>query len=247
MSREKKSSKTNWESIFGFGGSFVEVMSNIFDVLVAGLLWILCSIPIITCGAASSALYHTIVRCVRESKGYIVRTFFKAFKGNLKPSLLPWTILLALTILMSFNVMTMYEYGEGNIALFLMILYLIVLLVLVPTLVYYCAALSRFNMPSSFHVKVAFYMVFRNPSTTLIIYGMGILVYILLSLLPILILIIPGPCAYLLSKSMEKALLRHYPKDDSEESSSAGNSKAKSLESDISKKNAAESEEEDNH
>ena len=43
------------ENMFGFGGSFVGTVEKIFDIMALGFLWILCSLPVITIGASTTA------------------------------------------------------------------------------------------------------------------------------------------------------------------------------------------------
>ena len=52
------------KEIFGFEGGFTAACSRIFDLMILGFLWILCSLPIITIGASSAALYYATVKSV---------------------------------------------------------------------------------------------------------------------------------------------------------------------------------------
>ena len=47
-------------------------------------LWLLCSLPIVTIGASTVAAYTITLKMVDEQEGYIARSFFKAFRENLK-------------------------------------------------------------------------------------------------------------------------------------------------------------------
>lgn len=62
----------------------VGVMDQIAEVLIAGFLWLLCSIPVVTIGPASAALYYTIVKVVRKKRDTVTSAFFHSFKSNLK-------------------------------------------------------------------------------------------------------------------------------------------------------------------
>lgn len=209
----KRSKRNGENSVFGFGGRYVTLMSDFFDLLAAGLLWLLCSLPIVTCGAASAALYRTVVRSIKEGNGYAVRGFFRSFRENLKPSLLPWCGFLGAAALLGFNLVTMVQTGEGDFALFLVMLYGFLLLILFPAALYYCAVLSRFAMPAAFHLRLAFYMVFRYLGTTLILYVVSAMAAAFLYRFPFLIFLLPGPYAFLLSEFLERLLARHMPEE----------------------------------
>lgn len=59
-------------------------MQRLWDVFRINLLWLLCSLPIITLGCSTIAAYSVTLRMAEDSEGHIVSDFFKAFKANLK-------------------------------------------------------------------------------------------------------------------------------------------------------------------
>ena len=60
MVKKEKSER----NVFGFGGSFVASCDKVFDIMALGFLWILGSLPIITIGVSSAALYHVMIKCI---------------------------------------------------------------------------------------------------------------------------------------------------------------------------------------
>lgn len=55
------------------------------DIMILSLLWLLCSIPVVTAGASTSALYFSVIKCLREKTEDSPRQcFFRSFKGCLK-------------------------------------------------------------------------------------------------------------------------------------------------------------------
>ena len=58
-------------------------LQDIGDLLFAGILWFVCSVPIITIGPASSALYYTVVKVVRHKRGTVFKEFWHSFKDNM--------------------------------------------------------------------------------------------------------------------------------------------------------------------
>lgn len=63
---------------------FWRIISRGVDIVGLSLAWAALSLPIITCGAASSALYYTIVKCFRQGERETFHIFWQAFKNNLK-------------------------------------------------------------------------------------------------------------------------------------------------------------------
>ena len=71
-------------------------MSRIFDMMCLNVLWLVCSLPIFTIGASTTAMYTVMLKVVKNEEGYIVKGFFKAFKENFKKSTIIWLILLVI-------------------------------------------------------------------------------------------------------------------------------------------------------
>lgn len=70
-------------------GRFFSVLT---DVLIAGLFWILCSLPIVTIGPATAALYYVTVKSIRHERGRLTKTFFGAFRSNFSAGIRLWFI-----------------------------------------------------------------------------------------------------------------------------------------------------------
>ena len=61
-------------------------LAKVFDCGILSVLWIVCSIPVFTMGAATIAMYTVTLKMVKNEEGAIVRSFFKAFRENFKQS-----------------------------------------------------------------------------------------------------------------------------------------------------------------
>ena len=73
-----------WNRIFDMENPVMRALGAICDLLVLNLLTILCGIPVLTAGAALTALSDVTLRIVRREENGIVRGFFRAFRSNLK-------------------------------------------------------------------------------------------------------------------------------------------------------------------
>lgn len=79
-------------------------MSRICDFMLLNLLWIICSIPVITIGASTAALYTVMLKLVKNEEGYIVKGFLTAFRDNFKKATIQWGILLAVGIIIGLDI-----------------------------------------------------------------------------------------------------------------------------------------------
>ena len=73
-------------------------LGKVADFMFLNLLWIVCSIPIITIGASTTAMYSVMLKLVKNEEGYIVKGFLKAFKENFRQRTLMWLLYLVFGI-----------------------------------------------------------------------------------------------------------------------------------------------------
>ena len=74
-------------NFFSADNPFFLPFGKLVDVVCLSLLWVVCSAPIVTLGAATAALYDAAARCVRGGQSGPYARFFRTFKGSLKVGL----------------------------------------------------------------------------------------------------------------------------------------------------------------
>ena len=70
----------------------IRILTHIFDFILLNILWLLTSIPIVTLGAATAALYSVMMSVVEKKEGYIIKDYWKAFCRNFKQSTVVWIL-----------------------------------------------------------------------------------------------------------------------------------------------------------
>ena len=75
-------------------GGFYKFISRFWDIVKLNFCWLFFSLPLVTVGAATVAVYSVTNKMVDEKEGYICREFWKAFKSNLKQGI-PLGLILA--------------------------------------------------------------------------------------------------------------------------------------------------------
>ena len=71
----------------------IRILTHIFDFILLNILWLLTSIPIVTLGTATAALYSVMMSVVEKKEGYIIKDYWKAFCRNFKQSTVVWILL----------------------------------------------------------------------------------------------------------------------------------------------------------
>ena len=81
----------------------MQFITKIVYSVYLNILWFMCCIPVVTAGAATTALYYVTLKMAKNEEGGITNSFFKAFKENYKQSTIVWLIHLALGIVLGFD------------------------------------------------------------------------------------------------------------------------------------------------
>jgi uncharacterized membrane protein YesL len=89
-------------------------MSALTNVFVLSMCWLLCSIPIVTIGASTVAVFDVTLKMVDDEEGYVAKQFFKAFKANLKQGIILEiiTLVCAYVVWMDFQIFNALEDGS---------------------------------------------------------------------------------------------------------------------------------------
>lgn len=72
---------------------FSQAITYLANLIILNLLFLLCSLPLITYGASLSALF-TMVRAINEGESVVSRGFFRAFREQFRQSTLGWLVML---------------------------------------------------------------------------------------------------------------------------------------------------------
>lgn len=184
--------------------------AKLFDLVLLSLCWILCSLPLVTVGSASAALYYSAVKCVRRGEEHPVRNFFHSFRENLRPALPATLVALAVGLFLLWGqrvlVMALNEQGGAMGAIY--IAYLVALVAPMGVLCYLFPLLSRFSMRTAALLTMAFRLALGHlPSTValvaLLVAAADLCVHSLL-LSPLPLLICPGMVALISSLLLER-------------------------------------------
>ena len=77
---------------FDYNNKVFRVLGGLADCLILGALWIVCSIPVVTMGAATAAVYHAVNKSIVHGQGYAFREYCTALKADLKQTTGAWLL-----------------------------------------------------------------------------------------------------------------------------------------------------------
>lgn len=79
---------------FSVEGPLFSGLGRLADLFWLNILFIVCSLPIFTIGASTTALYYVTLKMVKNEEGHITKSFFRAFKENFRQSTLIWLMVM---------------------------------------------------------------------------------------------------------------------------------------------------------
>ncbi len=98
---------------FSVDGGLYKFMMSLFAIFKVNMLWLLCSLPVVTMGAATIAAYDITLKMVDDEEGYVAKRFFETFKKNLKKGI-PLGILNLLCAYVAWLDFSLFEQFEDN-------------------------------------------------------------------------------------------------------------------------------------
>lgn len=103
-----------------------QALRKLADCFCLSLMWTLCCIPVITAGAATTALYYAATKAIRYDRGGIWREYWSAFRSNFRQATLVWFLLLGIGALIFLSIRSAWLlYGAGRLSLAAVVLLLV--------------------------------------------------------------------------------------------------------------------------
>ncbi len=193
---------------------FSRFMNMLADILLCGILWVVCSLPLLTCGTATTAAYYAMAKSVRHKEGYVAKEFFRSFKANIKQMLLMTVFFWVITIVLAAEIVMCWM-NEGPLTNAFFVIEIGLALLLFGHAVWVCPLVSRFNKKNWELIKMAAIVMFKYLYITI-----AVLVLFAASVVGIImtrgfgIWFIPGICMFVSSLPIEWALRKMMPPVD---------------------------------
>lgn len=198
---------------FNLENGFFQTLSKLFDLVFVSILWVFFSMPVITMGPATVALYYVVVKVIRKERGYVFAEFWKCFKENFLTGIIYMAVILGIGFVFYFNFEVINLHNtKANLILFY--IYWMFLFVISSTVVYLFPLLSRFSLKRFQLVKMSLMVSMKHLPKTLIILLVVVISGVAMYIMPALTAILPGACALITSFSLEKVMKHYLPKPE---------------------------------
>lgn len=163
---------------FDLDSPFVQFLGRVADLMILNFLVMLCSLPVITAGAAYTAMHYVLLKIVRKEEGYLLRGFFKSFRQNFKQAAIIW---LGILILIAVFVVDfwVFRYSELEFSHIFIALFIALALIFIMTAVYIFPILAHFDNSIKNILKNALSIAILNLPKTILMAVIYILPFVL--------------------------------------------------------------------
>lgn len=152
---------------FDLDSPIMRGLSIMADLICLNLIVLVLCIPVVTAGAAFTAMHYVLLKIVRNEEGYLLKGFFKSFRQNFAQSTGIWIIELIVVALFAADIKVMNSAAEP-FPLPVVIAILAAMVILLLTSIYIFPLQARFENKVIQTFKNAFIMmVLHLPKTIL--------------------------------------------------------------------------------
>ena len=185
------------------------------DFFLLSALWILCSIPVVTIGTASIALYDTVAHCFRYNEGGMVSRFFRTFKRELVRGILLTVVWAGAGYLLNVSYQIMTQLGDGSTFwTILSLVYFVILTIPVGMACWAIGLQSRFTYGfGQLHKNAAMFALGYFPRTIAIVLIFVVFYNVLINIF-ILVMFLPALMVNLQSMFMEPVFRKYMPAEE---------------------------------
>ncbi len=206
--------------LFQYDSKFGRIMGKLADCVTVSLLWIVFCLPGVTAGAATTALYYSAVKFLREDRSTAVKEFWHSFKSNFKQSTIVMLLALFVSLGWGLACLTIYEKFAASL-LIVYLVYFIVLAFGIMWLHYIFSYIARFQDTLSTVLKNTLYICLSNfPYSLLVVTLFAMVLFFMAVTLPIslwALLALPAVYAVLVSLILEPIYKKYLPDEPDEE------------------------------
>lgn len=153
--------------IFDMDSPVMRFLNRMADLLILNILMMICCIPVITVGAAFTALHYVILKMIRGEEGYLFKGFFKSFVQNFKQATMIWFLMLVV-IAVYIGDSLIFNYSGLSFPKPLVVVVVAVGIVALLVAMYIFPLLARFENTVRNTIKNAALLSFANLPKTLL-------------------------------------------------------------------------------
>ena len=201
-------------------GRIMGLLNRLGDLFLLNIIYLVSCIPVVTIGAATTALYYTTFKMAENRESYVWRDYRQSFRKNWKQATEIWMILLAMILVLGADLLLIGGMSQAlGAVVALVVIVLSIFLIMMG--IYVFPVLARFDNTIKNIMKNALIMSIRHlPSTAVIVILHGVPLLLLLFSMEVFVrgvlavlLFTVSILAYIQSKLFVKIFKNYYPRE----------------------------------
>ena len=169
-------------NIFRWDSPFAQKLAMVGNSILLNVLWLLCSLPVVTMGASTAALYYVVFQYQTSDETAVIKPFFRAFAKNFKQATLLWIPTLAIITLLVLDLRYLFAYGGSSLMWVVIIVASVVLLMIQTQLL---PQVARFENKLGTIIKNAALLTILHMPSAFLMATLNILPVVIFLLLPV--------------------------------------------------------------
>lgn len=201
--------------LFDINNPIMRWVIRIFDCICLSILWVVTCLPVITVGAATTALFASIHRYIRLEEGSMLKTYFLAFRDNFKRSTLCWLVMLVILALLVVDVLvfrTMAINGQLLGKLYWLVMLLVG--VVAAWMAYLFSYADRFDGNVKDVLKYSFLLMILHPVKAVTVLLILLAGAALVAIGPVALSIVPALVCWLCDVVITGVFSQHLREED---------------------------------
>lgn len=120
-------------SIFSTEGKLAGFLNRVGDLIWLNILTLICSIPIVTAGAAAAAMLQITMKMVKNEEGLITASYFRAFRENFRQATAIWLIGGGISLFLYMDIWLLGKVENSFVQIYKVVLFVLLLFVMMFT------------------------------------------------------------------------------------------------------------------
>lgn len=169
----------------------MQLLQQTADLILLNVVWLVCSLPIVTIGPASAAMYETLKPIQAGGGTRVIPVFREAFTRRFPHRMLAgWAVLLCESVLaVDFLALAQFD-GAARPVLFGLFLFLSVLVLVTASCLF--PLMAEYNIGAGRGIRLAFWLSFRRigrAGAAALLHALPLLLFLFMP--PVFLLLIP--------------------------------------------------------
>ena len=153
------------DSIFKLDSPVMRLFTQVTNLVCLNMLWLLCCLPVVTAGAATTAMYYVVFQYINKQDDAVIKPFFTAFKDNFRQVTPIWILNFLIGAALAAEVFYLSQGADA----WLIAAFTILAFVYIGASSYLYPIMARYDAPTRNSVMNCFALSLRHPPSTLLV------------------------------------------------------------------------------